>query len=157
MIRGVVAAVLLAPMILASKQLPDADPGDRCMVAVEFADPEEAVEPEIVPESEQSQPAVQAPAPASMHLWGVCTITHYCHCATCCGRAGHPAASGVMPTVNHTVACGALPFGTRLMINGQEYVVEDTGVNGFWVDIFVGSHDEANARGMFQAEVYIID
>lgn len=118
-------------------------------IKFEKAREKKVVEPEVV---------VEEPKPASsMHLWGVCTITHYCWCAQCCGRAGHPTASGVNPTVNHTVACGSLPFGTRLMINGQEYVVEDRGVDGFWVDIFVGSHDEANARGMFQAEVYIID
>jgi hypothetical protein len=43
------------------------------------------------------------------------------------------------------------------MINGQEYVVEDRGVSGMWVDIFCGSHDEALNRGMYQTEVYIID
>ena len=94
----------------------------------------------------------------SMHLWGVCTITWYCPGSCCCGEwAGGPTASGVMPTPNHTVACGDLPFGTRLMIDGQEYVVEDTGVNGMWVDIFCSSHDEALQRGMYQSEVYIID
>ena len=53
----------------------------------------------------------------SMHLWGVCTLTFYCGGPCCCGQwAGGPTASGVMPTPNHTVACGDLPFGTRLMI-----------------------------------------
>lgn len=91
------------------------------------------------------------------HLWGVATITHYCSCSACAGQwAGGPTASGVMPTPNHTVAC-ELPFGTRLEINGQEYVVEDRGVSGMWVDIYCSSHDEALARGMYSADVYIID
>lgn len=99
-------------------------------------------------------------APA-MHSYGQCTITHYDDCPQCCGQwSGGNTASGVPPTVNHTVACNGLPFGTRLMINGQEYIVEDRGdsrMGDFWIDIFVGSHDEALARGMYSADVYIID
>ena len=92
-----------------------------------------------------------------LRLYGTCTITHYCWCAACNGRAGHPTASGVNPTVNHTVATASLPFGTKIMINGQTYVCEDRGVPEMWVDIFVASHAEADARGMYQAEVYIVE
>jgi len=93
----------------------------------------------------------------AMHLWGVCTITHYCPCSQCCGSwAGGATASGTTPTAGRTVAAD-LPFGTRLMINGHEYVVEDRGVGGMWVDIFVNGHQEALNLGMYKAEVYIID
>lgn len=93
----------------------------------------------------------------STHYYGNCRITFYCHCATCNGRAGAPCASGVMPTVNHTVATGSLPFGTRVMIDGVEYTVEDRGVGDFEMDIFVASHQEALNRGLYYTEVYIID
>lgn len=93
----------------------------------------------------------------SAHYYGNCRITFYCHCATCNGRAGAPCASGVMPTVNHTVATGSLPFGTRVMIDGVEYTVEDRGVGDFEMDIFVASHQEALNRGLYYTEVYIID
>ena len=92
-----------------------------------------------------------------VHLYGTCRVTFYCHCATCNGRAGAPCASGVMPTVNHTVATGSLPFGTRVMIDGVEYTVEDRGVGDFEMDIFVASHQEALNRGLYYTEVYIID
>lgn len=93
----------------------------------------------------------------SMHLWGVATITHYCNCSACCGQwAGGGTASGTTPTAGRTVAAD-LPFGTRLLINGQEYIVEDRGVSGCWVDIYCDSHAEALARGMYQAEVFIIE
>lgn len=95
--------------------------------------------------------------PEPMHLYGNCRITFYCHCAACNGRAGANCASGVQPTVNHTVANGSLPFGTRLMIDGQEYVVEDRGVGDFEIDIFVASHEEALQRGLYYTDVYIID
>lgn len=95
------------------------------------------------------------------HLYGVCTITFYDNGVCCCGQYAYgTTASGVMPTVNRTVASNCLPFGTRLLINGQEYVVEDRGdsnMNDFWIDIYVSSHEEALQRGMFSAEVYIID
>lgn len=89
--------------------------------------------------------------------YGSCTITHYCWCAACCGRAGHPTASGVNPIAGVTVANGELPFGTVILLNGQKYIVHDRGVNGKWIDIFVSSHAEADARGMYQADVYIIE
>lgn len=92
-----------------------------------------------------------------VHLWGVATITHYCNCSACCGSwAGGATASGTTPTAGRTVAAD-LPFGTRLLINGHEYIVEDSGVSGCWVDIYCDSHSEALAKGMYQTEVYIID
>lgn len=109
----------------------------------------EEVEPVIAAEEEPEAPA--------MHLYGNCRITFYCHCAACNGRAGAPCASGVMPTVNHTVATGSLPFGTRLMIDGQEYVVEDRGVGEFEIDIYVATHEEANQRGLYYTDVWILE
>ena len=95
-------------------------------------------------------------------FYGVCTITHYDNGPCCCGKwAGGNTASGVPPTTNHTVAHNYLPFGTRVLINGQEYVVEDRGdsnmAGGMWFDIYVSTHSEANARGMYNTEVYIIN
>ena len=158
MIRGVVAAVLLAPMILASKQLPDADPGDRCMVAVEFADPEEAIEPEIVPEPETEVIQTAAEPQGNLRYYSNCRLTFYCGGSCCCGQwAGGGTASGTTPTPGRTVANGSLPFGTRVMIEGHEYTVEDRGVGGDQFDIFVSSHDEALARGLYYADVWIIE
>lgn len=96
--------------------------------------------------------------PDPWRLWADCTITFYCPCSSCCGQwAGGATASGVMPTAGRTVACGALPFGTHVRIEGQEYIVEDTGVNGHWIDIYVDSHSEALQRGMYTAPVYILE
>ena len=52
---------------------------------------------------------------------------------------GNPCASGVYPTVEHTVACNSLPLGTRIYIEGYgEFVVEDTGgIADNVIDIFV--------------------
>ena len=96
-----------------------------------------------------------------MHLYGVCTITHYCNCEKCCGAyAWGNTASGTKPTAGWTVASNNLPFGTKLMINDHVYCVEDRGdanMNNFWIDIYCDSHSEALQRGMYSTEVYIID
>ena len=90
--------------------------------------------------------------------YGNCRITFYDDCEACCGTAGNTTASGVYPTPQHTVATGGdLPFGTVLLIDGQEYVVEDRGVDAYEIDIFVATHDEALARGLYYADVFILE
>ena len=56
----------------------------------------------------------------------------YCNCRICCGQwSGGPTASGAYPTANHTIAVDAnnptVPMGTKVVMNGVEYTVEDTG------------------------------
>ena len=113
----------------------------------------------VVIQPEEVLEVVSEPEP--MHLYGNCTITFYDNGPCCCGQwAGGNTASGVPPTPNHTVATNTLPFGTRLLINGQEYVCEDRGdanMDAFWVDIYCDSHEEALRRGMYQSDVWIID
>jgi hypothetical protein len=59
-------------------------------------------------------------------------------------------------TVGRTVATGReFPFGTRLLINGQVYTVEDRGVPNGCVDILVGSHGEALDRGKFWTDIHV--
>ena len=87
-----------------------------------------------------------------MSLVGTYQLTAYIATGNCC-------ASGVYPTVNHTVACNSLPLGTRIYIEGYgEYVVEDTGgMGGGVIDVFVGSYGEAISFGRRSANVYIIE
>ncbi|MGI6020175.1 MAG: hypothetical protein ACOX71_01630 [Lachnospiraceae bacterium] len=81
-------------------------------------------------------------------------LTAYCNCAKCCGRANHPTASGVMPTEGRTVAMGGVPFGTKLLINGNVYTVEDRGTPYGHVDIFMNSHSACLVFGLRYAPVY---
>ena len=83
-------------------------------------------------------------------------ITHYDSGACCNGRNAGRTASGAPMTVGQTVATGRqYPFGTRLLINGTIYTVEDRGVPNGCIDILVGSHAEANRRGLFHTNVFI--
>ena len=83
-------------------------------------------------------------------------LTFYCNCRRCCGRwAGGPTASGAMPAEGRTVACGALPLGTRIMIAGQgEFIVEDRGVTGKHIDIYMDSHSACLKKGVQRGEVF---
>jgi 3D (Asp-Asp-Asp) domain-containing protein len=96
---------------------------------------------------------------------GQVRITAYCPCAVCCGKwAGGPTASGVMPKAGHTIAVDAynpiLPMGTRVIINGVTYRVEDTGNlarSGTDFDIYFNTHAEALAWGRRTHTAYVAD
>ena len=83
-------------------------------------------------------------------------LTFYCNCRRCCGKwAGGPTASGKMPAEGRTVACGSLPIGTRILIAGQgEYIVEDRGVSGKHIDIYMNSHAACLQKGVQHAGVF---
>lgn len=90
---------------------------------------------------------------------GQCTISHYCHCARCNGRAGQPTSSGTMPERFRTVAVDpkVIPMGSRIYIEGYGYrVAEDTGVRGNWVDVFTDSHQHALDLGLKKRTVWIV-
>ena len=96
---------------------------------------------------------------------GQVVTSAYCSCSICCGQwAGGPTASGVMPTPNHTLAIDAdnpfVPMGTHVIINGTEYVVEDTGAFdqfGVQFDVYFSDHAEASAYGHKTFEAYLAD
>lgn len=90
---------------------------------------------------------------------GSFTLTSYCPCASCCGKSNGLTASGVRATANHTIAADKrFPFGTKLMINGTIYTVEDHGgaVYGNHIDVFYNTHSEALNAGTTSAMVYLI-
>ena len=97
------------------------------------------------------------PVLTEWEYYGNCRITHYDAGPCCCGEwATGCTASGVLATSHHTVASGPdLPFGTEVLINGEVYVVEDRGVDEYQIDVFVDTHDEALAMGMYYTDVYV--
>ena len=86
-------------------------------------------------------------------------VTAYCSCAKCCGKVTGRTASGTKATAGHTVAAsGQFAFGTKLIINGQEYTVEDRGgaIQGNRLDIYMNSHAEALAWGVKYLPVQVV-
>lgn len=86
--------------------------------------------------------------------------TAYCPCRKCSEGWGRKTSSGALATSSHTVAVDPriIPIGSRLLIDGKEYVAEDVGgaVKGKHIDIYFDSHGETLRHGTRRAEVYLI-
>lgn len=96
---------------------------------------------------------------------GSVVTSGYCSCSICCGQwADGATASGAMPQAKHTLAVDAknpiVPLGTKIVMNGVEYTVEDTGAfakYGVDFDVYYSSHSEALAHGHKTWEAYVAD
>ena len=88
------------------------------------------------------------------------TITKYCHCTKCCGKWGNDdpnyvahGASGMnlIPGKSIAVDPNVIPYGSRVLINGQEYIAMDTTDHFYfgshWIDIYCATHDETEIHG----------
>ena len=84
-------------------------------------------------------------------------LTGYCPCVQCCGKSDGITASGTKATAGRTVAMGGVPLGTKLLINGVVYIVEDRGTSYSHVDIFFNTHGEALQFGSRYADVYLVN
>lgn len=112
--------------------------------------------------NEQAARAEQAAAYEALGAWeyiGECTITAYCPCEACCGRwsdgvtaTGLPAAPGVV-----AVDPDVISLGSTVIIDGQKYLAADTGVQGLHVDICCSSHQEAEAFGVRELAVWVME
>ncbi|MBC1502127.1 peptidoglycan DD-metalloendopeptidase family protein [Listeria weihenstephanensis] len=94
---------------------------------------------------------------------GKVVTSAYCSCVICTGQwTGGPTASGVMPRAKHTIAVDAknpvVPIGTKIIMNGIEYTVEDTGNfarYGVAFDIYFDTHEEAIQWGHKTVDAYL--
>jgi len=94
---------------------------------------------------------------------GQVRTTAYCACSICCGPyANGITASGTQATANRTIAVDAynpiVPIGTKVVISGVTYTVEDTGnlnANGADIDIYFATHAEALAWGRQTHTAYL--
>lgn len=84
-------------------------------------------------------------------------IYHYALDPRCTGKwtKYNKTASGTTPTVGRTIAHGSLPFGTPVMIDGDIYIVEDRGVRGNKLDVFVSDYDTAIQMGTYKKTVTV--
>lgn len=119
----------------------------------------------------EKQPVSLQSKVKSIETVSISISTAYCTCVKCCGiwSQDHPSrvgtdyvqktASGTIPTAGRTVAVDTdvIPFGTVLIIDGHEYVAEDTGsaVNGNVIDIYFDSHESACEYGVQYKTIYI--
>ena len=111
---------------------------------------------------DNSSGKTKIPAGASL---GQVVTTGYCNCSLCCGKwAGGHTASGTVPKGDHTLAVDAhspkVPMGTKIVMNGKTYKVEDTGdfaKYGTDFDIYFDSHAAAQAWGKRKVEAFLAE
>ena len=115
------------------------------------AKPESKPEAKPQPEVKPSNPEPSPDSSQGRYL-GKFRITAYCNCPKCGGQG--LTASGTVPTAGRTVAMNNIPFGTKLLINGIVYTVEDRGVPYGTVDIYHNTHAEALDFGVMYTDVY---
>lgn len=153
------------------------------LAALSAAEPPQ--EPETAPVVQEPVKAVQIAAEAPYDagiafVWdlavqdyvslGEYKLTSYCACEKCCGywatirpmdENGEPivyTASGAVARQGVTVAADTdiLPYGTVLLIGGEEFIVQDCGggVNGKHIDIYFEDHQAAVAFGVRHETIY---
>ena len=91
--------------------------------------------------------------------------TAYCPCSICCGPyANGITASGKTARAKHTIAVDAynpiVPMGTKVVIEGITYTVEDTGnLNHYGndFDIFYAHHEDCGQWGRRHVEAYLAE
>lgn len=101
----------------------------------------------------------EAPEPEIISL-GEYKLTAYCPCMKCCGKTDGITKSGVKAVEGVTIAADpkVLPLGTKVLINGHEYTVQDTGgaIKGNKIDVYFDSHQDALEFGVQYKEIYIV-
>lgn len=102
---------------------------------------------------------------------GTYTVTAYCPCQQCCGKAETDplygiTATGTTATEGRTIAVdpGVIPYGSVVYFEGLDgciggYVAEDCGgaVRGNHIDLYMNDHETALAWGVRELEVYICE
>lgn len=108
--------------------------------------------------------AVETAAPESQDVFlGEFLLTAYCgeNYPHICndGDATHTA-TGTTPTAGRTIAVDpkVIPYGSKVVINGNTYIAEDCGgaIKGKRIDIFCPTHAEALEFGIQYADVTIL-
>lgn len=130
-------------------------------LAIETSDEDEDIQ----------QPVCQEPAIQTVSL-GEFKLTAYCSCQKCCGyyatirktdEYGNKivnTASGSIAQQGRTIAVdtSVIPFGTRVLIDGQEYIAEDRGgaIKGNRIDVYFSNHQDAINFGVQYKNVSIL-
>lgn len=163
--------------------IPAASRPSRPLYAISAIQPPQERETASVVQEPIPQPQIVAEKPSAAGItftWdtavqdyvslGEYKLTSYCACEKCCGywatirptdADGNPivyTASGAVARQGVTVAADTdiLPYGTVLLIGGEEFIVQDCGggVNGKHIDIYFEDHQAAVAFGVRHETIY---
>ena len=155
-----IVVLLVSPLVMALSETPVKEP-------LEIATTEHTttvVETTVVPTTEKvttteptttTQPTTKAKSTTARFK-----LTAYCACAKCCGKTDGITASGTKATQGRTIAVDprVIPYGTKVIINGNTYIAEDCGgaIKENRIDVYFNSHSEALKFGVQYADVTIL-
>lgn len=113
----------------------------------------------------------EPPVEVELRSLGEFKLTAYCSCEKCCGKWAdcRPVdeygnelvygASGEVLTAGYSIAVDpdVIPYGTVVIINGQEYKAHDCGgaIKDNRIDVYFNNHEDALEFGVQYADVYI--
>lgn len=126
---------------------------------VSYTKTDDAGTVEVVSASADVSSSDEEPEEEAGDFLGTFTASGYCSCSRCSG--GHALTySGTVPQARHTIAADTsiFPLGTRIMIDGIIYTVEDvgSGIHSDRLDIYFDSHQEALNYGLQKVDVYAV-
>ena len=102
-------------------------------------------------------PSIEASPMSEVKESYVMETTAYNATVEQCGKADGITASGTYVTEGRTVACNDFPFGTKLLIGENVYVVEDRCGYDNVVDIYFDDHRDAMSWGRRVMEVTVVE
>lgn len=117
----------------------------------------------MIPSEEQEVPqkkTVKEVEPKLTSL-GEFRLTAYCSCEICCGKWAkyNKTKSGTTPEQGRTIAVDEdqIPLGSSVIIDGIEYIAEDTGsaIKENCIDVYFGNHEDAKEFGVQYKEVFV--
>lgn len=107
----------------------------------------------------EKESASTQPSERTLVSLGEYRISAYCPCEQCCGWSTGITASGTQATAGRTAAMNGVPFGTKIVIDGHEYTIEDRGggLGSKIIDIYFDTHEEALNSGLWvMREVFMV-
>ena len=93
-------------------------------------------------------------------------VTAYCSCESCCGEWAYNRPNGIVYGASGMELVGGysiavdptvIPYGTIVIIDGQEYIAADCGgaIKGNRIDLYYSSHERALQHGVGYYDVYV--
>lgn len=86
-------------------------------------------------------------------------LTGYCPCVKCCGKCDGITSTGTKATQGRTIAVDPdiIPYGSKVKINGKEYIAEDCGgaIKDNHIDVFFETHEDALEFGVQYANIFL--
>ena len=124
---------------------------------------------EITSETQQAEPTqvrildtIEIPEPVKLAKFvslGEFKVTGYCACMKCCNKTDSITATGTKATQGRTIAVdpNMIPYGTKVIFNGNGYISEDCGgaIKENRIDLYFDNHQEALEWGVQYHEIVI--